>query len=224
MKKIEFIDRTNMGLEKPIPASKLIPEWYKKQESYVPHASPIGKIATIKKCMPIFDAISSGYIISTSVEIHVSQENGQPVFTPAGMHYLEDHPKEQLSEYRDDYEKIPKILNQWLIKTPKGYSCLFIPPLHRDNIIEILVGIVDTDTYNMAVNFPFTLKDKSFTGVIPVNTPIAQVIPFKRDSWQSILIDSTEKNITKMTKHNRKLRTVFFGGYKDFFWNKKDFK
>ena len=47
-----------------------------------------------------------------------------------------------------------KILNPWVIETPPGYSCLFLPPLNNaDNRFSIIPGIVDTDTFENEINF-----------------------------------------------------------------------
>ena len=51
-----------------------------------------------------------------------------------------------------------KFINKWLIKTPPGYSCLFVKPLnHFETRFEIISGVVDTDTYINTINFPFLL-------------------------------------------------------------------
>lgn len=62
----------------PEPASKNIPQWYKDMDSYmsgekVPDGNG-GTTGTIKRCMPVFDAINSGYIIKTPVDVYVSQK------------------------------------------------------------------------------------------------------------------------------------------------------
>ena len=41
-----------------------------------------------------------------------------------------------------------KFHNYWSIRTPPGWSCLFVPPLNRPGQpFECVAGIVDTDTY-----------------------------------------------------------------------------
>jgi hypothetical protein len=44
----------------------------------------------------------------------------------------------------------------------------------------------------MSGNIPFFIKE-GFSGVIPKGTPIAQVIPFKRESWTSKCLASDRK-------------------------------
>ena len=110
----------------------------------------------------------------------------------------------------------------WSIKTPKGYSCLFVQPFHRESIFTIMPGVVDTDLYTGPVNFPFVLNDPNFEGLIPRGTPIAQVIPFKRDDWYMEF--GKEKEINEQSDTVKNLRTLFFDSYKTMFRQKKQYK
>jgi hypothetical protein len=113
-------------------------------------------------------------------------------------------------------------MNHWAIKTPKGYSTMFIQPMHRESPFTILPGIVDTDTYTAPINFPFIINDLKFEGLIPKGTPIAQVIPFKRDSW-SIKFGG-EKEIKELEQVKENLATKFFDKYKSMFRSNKEYK
>jgi hypothetical protein len=56
-----------------------------------------------------------------------------------------------------------KIINPWKIKTPKGYSCLFVPPLNNsDDRFSIIPGIVDTDTFPNEINFPIVINGDKY--------------------------------------------------------------
>lgn len=212
----------------PQPASKNIPDWYKNTNSYR-HSNKYvfdetGGNQTIKKCMPVFDALTSGYTIKTHVDINVSLRDGSsyyewPSYEPISFHVVDQaplHPKKNNMPY-------PKINNPWSIQTKKGYSCLFIPPMHNPNgIFTIMPGIVDTDTHIIPVNFPFTLDDPHFEGLIPAGTPICQIIPFKRDSFSMKIGDS--KQFQKVERANSIYRVNFINRYKNKFWNKKDYK
>jgi hypothetical protein len=75
-----------------------------------------------------------------------------------------------------------KFHNPWTIRTPPGWSCLFVPPLNRPNgVFEVLSGFVDTDTYVAPVNFPFVAIADDGVHTLPKGTPLIQVIPFLRD-------------------------------------------
>jgi hypothetical protein len=114
-------------------------------------------------------------------------------------------------------------MNPWAIKTPPGYSVLFIQPMHRESVFTILPGVVDTDQYSAAVNFPFVLNEPTkFTGLIPAGTPMAQVIPFKRDSWEMQL--GTQEDIQEQVLVVNRLRTKFFDAYKTQYRQLKEYK
>jgi hypothetical protein len=210
------------------PASVYIPEWYKKMESYrggikKPNADG-GSPATIKKCIPVFDALTAGYIIVSPADVYVSQVDGKPTYQWSDFGLLEFHPVEQAPEHPDrkGIPQYPKWLNPWGIKTPKGYSTLFVQPFHRESVFTILPGIVDTDTYFTSVNFPFVLDDPKFEGLIPAGTPIAQVIPFKRESWK--LKKGNEKDYKAHRKNKTEVNSGFFDRYKTLFWHRKEYK
>lgn len=225
--KIVFIDTTGSGLEAPKPASKLLPDWYKNTQSYINNekkpTSDGSAFLTIKRCMPVFDAITAGYIIESPADVYVSIKDGIQWFDWSDFNLINFHPIEQAPNHPDRKPfAYPKWKNPWGIKTPKGYSTLFVQPFHRESVFTILSGIVDTDQYTTAVNFPFVINDPSFEGLIPKGTPIAQVIPFKRDSWAMKL--GNEKDYAAQAKVGKKLLSKFFDRYKSMFWTKKEYK
>lgn len=232
----------------PKPADKFIPSWYKDLESYLSgQKKPDGNgktSPTAKRCMPIFDALVSGYILTTYVDVWVKQVQQTPEeviskasttipeydtqpfyewpsFEPLGFHPIEQAPQHPVQgSHKISY---PKWNNPWAITTPVGYSVLFVQPLHRESIFTILPGVVDTDSYHAPVNFPFVLNQaNTFEGLIPAGTPMAQVIPFKRDDWE-MTFGSSEEIATQMSV-TTKLRTKFFDSYKTQFRQIKEYK
>lgn len=219
----------------PRPASSYTPSWYKNMESYVGgQRKPDGNgstTSTIKRCMPVFDAISSGYIIPTYTDLYVSpqkDEDGKFLKTWyewSGLEPIHWHPIVQAPEHpnRNGHElAYPKWMNPWSIKTPKGYSCLFVQPFHRESEFTILPGVVDTDTYTAPVNLPFVLNSMDFDGIIPAGSPMVQVIPFKRDQWSMKKGSNTE--IIEQEAITQLLKTKFFDGYKNIFRQKKEYR
>jgi hypothetical protein len=230
--KITFTDTLGVAQEyKPQPAHKLLPDWYKNTKTYEnkikqPDGNG-GTTATIKKCMPVFDVMNAGYFLVTHTDVFVSSKiniEGQiepwyewSSFTPISFHnnfQATLHPKVD--------NNIPKYFNPWSIKTPKGYSSLFIAPAHRDNVFEAFPGIVDTDTYHAPVNIVFVLKDKNFEGLVPAGTPICQVIPFKRDAWEMEI--GTKKDVEAAKNAVTFIQSKFFDAYKTFFRQNKEYK
>jgi hypothetical protein len=243
--KITFTNTSGQDLEQPLPASKHIPDWYKNMESHMGGGKkPDGRggtKATIKRCMPVFDAITSGYIITLPADVYVSvkeyeaqdPETGKVVedlpvkkiqtFEWSALGLVSFHPIEQAPEHPNRNEhSYPKWINPWAIKTPKGYSTLFVQPMHRESVFTILPGIVDTDEYFAPVNFPMIINDPTFEGLIPKGTPIAQVIPFKREVWELQL--GGDKEIKEQIAISNKLSTKFFDRYKSMFRSPKEYK
>jgi hypothetical protein len=225
--KIIFTNTTGADLEQPKPASRLMPDWYKNTQSYVNGAKKPsgdgGTTATIKKCVPVFDAITAGYIIESPADVFVSIKDGGQWFEWSDFGLISFHPIEQAPDHpaRKQFA-YPKWNNPWAISTPKGYSTLFVQPFHRESVFTILPGIVDTDQYTAPVNFPFVINDPAFEGLIPKGTPIAQAIPFKRDSWTINIGDI--KNLKAQANVTKKLHSKFFDKYKSMFWARKEYK
>jgi hypothetical protein len=215
------------GLEQPQPASKFIPDWYKNMESYIGGIKkPDGDartLATVKRCMPVFDAISAGYIITSPADVWVSIKDGNQYFEWSSLSLIQFHPIEQAPKHpAKNKHAYPKWMNYWAIRTPKGYSTMFVQPMHRESVFTILPGIVDTDEYYAPVLFPFVINDPEFEGMIPKGTPIAQVIPFKREEWSMQF--GGEKEIKEQEKNSKMLNTKFFDRYKSMFRANKEYK
>jgi len=242
-KTIEFIANkkyVDSKQDQPIPIKLNIPEWYKKLKHSVDKR-------TVKGCMPFLDSMSTGYLLKVPIDIKIRHNvpneetcekdgywrtgtidsnlmkaerinvNGQKPDTHSSFQ-LEGSPTVEKNKNLPFY----KILNPWVIKTPPGYSCLFVPPLNNsDDRFSIIPGIVDTDTYNQEVNFPIVINGDKYEvldTMITKGTPYVQIIPFKRDSW--------EMKIKGESVDKFKTRSMFFpftilNNYKKNIWNKK---
>jgi hypothetical protein len=227
-KKIIFTNTHQNTFYPPKPAHTEIPKWYKDTSTYINNNKFVKNSnqvsGTIKKCMPIFDAITHGYILYTQVDVQVSRdEDNNPYYLWPSQDAITFHPVEQapLHPLKNNFS-YAKWNNPYSIKTPSGYSTLFLSPMHSPNkFFTIFEGIVDTDTYDLPVSFPFVLNDKDWIGIIPAGTPMAQVIPIKRNSW--VFEFGSDKEIKNIQKNASKLKTLFANHYKNFFWQKKQF-
>jgi hypothetical protein len=142
---------------------------------------------------------------------------------------IDVHPTRQLegSPLVNKNKNLPfyKILNPWKIKTPKGYSCLFVSPLNNsDDRFSIIPAIVDTDTYIHEINFPIVINGDKYPTLettIEKGTPYVQVIPFKRDSWKmKFKLRKAKEIINSRIFFNLTL----LNKYKNKFWKKKSWK
>jgi hypothetical protein len=218
----------------PRPASKFLPDYYKNMPAHSAgsHDSPVfnenGEPAeTMKKCMPVLDSMSFGYIIPVPTEIFCESTGdfGKQFTWPVdNFSAIQSHPDGQFpglpipAEYDD--AAAYKFINPWHIVTPPGYSVLFTQPMwHYDLPYHIFPGVVDTDSHPMQVNFPFIMR-RDFHGMIRRGQPMVQVIPFKREPFESSLG-------TKKEEDNRiwqRAKTQFSNNYKDFFRSPKSFR
>jgi len=227
-KEITFTNIFGLDFFPPKPAVKEVPDWYKNTPDYVGEQgkkiiNSDNTVHTIKKCMPVFDAIISGYILYTQVDVQVSQQDNLPYYNWSDQGAIAFHPIEQAPLHpKKNAAPYPKWNNPYAIATPPGYSVLFTQPMHRESVFTILEGIVDTDKYKAPVNFPFILKDTKWEGIIPAGTPMAQIIPFKRESWQYKI--GSDKERQEQEKIHKKLKTLFFNSYKRQFWSSKQYR
>jgi hypothetical protein len=225
-KKINFIAVNKQYLEvwpHPKPASKFIPDEYKKLQRFFNNnlLAP-----TLKTCIPFLDSMTAGYIIPFDQDYLVNPVGDDFSVVPANSEQ-EDfgyHNKAQLPE---EWKKLAgenagKFINKWLIKTPPGYSCLFLKPMNRlEPRFDIIPGVVDTDTYVNTIHFPFLLNKKDEQFIIKKGDPMVQVIPFRREPWKMWSGFYYEKLHSKTFNL---LNSKFVDRYKKMFWNKKFFK
>jgi hypothetical protein len=225
----------------PIPANLNFPNWYKKLKLFLDDNL---EAITSRGCIPILDSLSAGYLLPMPQDMliyhniinHETKEKEQRIvfsnrfsnnFNINERTSKESHNINQVGGYDSYWAKknnnysIPKILNPWTIKTPPGYSCLFIPPLHREmDYFSVIPAIVDTDTFNTKINFPFVVNHDKYNELdklIVLGTPYVQIIPFKRDSWKMIIEESKSDFTTNWFKYN--LRMLY--NYKNNYWSKK---
>jgi hypothetical protein len=224
---ITFTNVLGLDFFPPQPAVKEIPEWYRETPEYQNNGKKIwvnnSTPHTIKKCIPMFDAMTAGYILYTQVDVQIDQQEGLPFYTWRGQEAIAFHTIDQAPLHPARNETLyPKWVNPYAITTPPGYSVLITAPMHRKSIFTIFEGVVDTDTYKAVINFPFVLNDIKWEGIIPAGTPMAQVIPFKRESWSHNI--GSEKERQEQEKNAKKLETLLYNSYKKQFWFKKEYR
>jgi hypothetical protein len=222
-------DKYKGAIPDPIPASKATPKWYRKMTHDVDDS---GMLGTIKRCLPFKDAMDMGYIIPLWTDIKVSHTEGSldlsykhEVLNPT----FGDHLYEQIRGCpvaETTYGRNPmKLYNPWVIKTPPGWSCMFIQPInHFDSKFNIITGVVDTDKYFSHVQLPFLWSDNKFEGVIHAGTPLVQIIPFKRMEWTSEITTLGPKGWDLVHATMNSVNLVIHNAYRFKFWTPKNYK
>ena len=138
-----------------------------------------------------YDALTAGYQILTNQDIAVEIINGVPNYSwrQPGVQFVEVSRRttEMGVPAPAGYSNEHFAWQQpFSLKTPKGYSVLICHPMNRFDLPFMTTsGIVDADGGMQYGSIPFFAKD-GWEGIIPAGTPIAQVIPFKRDSWKAV--------------------------------------
>ena len=90
-KKINFKGRSKTDFDvqpRPYPAVKQLPKWFLEMDPYSDQSNPNmptdGKLhfrgrsanATFKKCVPLLDGMSAGYLVPLWADVMVEQNNG----------------------------------------------------------------------------------------------------------------------------------------------------
>jgi hypothetical protein len=102
------------------------------------------------------------------------------------------------------------------VQTPPGYSCLVVQPYYLfQNEFSIMPAIIDTDKFNQKIPVVGYLTGVSDEVRFFCGDPLVQVIPFKRDNWES---EFTTDTILKKSKY------YLFNAYKKLFHSEKQFK
>jgi len=257
----------------PVLASKLMPEWFKKIKPMIEGKDKVDA-GTIKRCIPVLDAVSQGYIIPLWADLQVKvmpfyqfkDKEGKHIHSEATSNpdsFLNQETsvtKEIISSYEKTTElgvwmkfpeidlglgnlisghswqqvgnacdlkkfKLGKVLlkftNPWIIETAKGWSVKFQNPANNwSNDIQLIEGIVDTDTYYNEVNFPYVWTgSEEGEFIIPKGTPLIHVIPFER---KELKLEVSNYNKNKKDNVLKQMYTKHFDRYKNLFWNRRN--
>lgn len=198
--KIRFVyrgDYANQVHDRPAPSSKVIPKWFQDMPPYEPSENnPDGKTfiltngasnATAKKCTPMLDAMTTGYTVSLWSDILVKQTSlGPDISWRVHSQVIAPHGASGalIPAPPGYHQAVFKYITDFRVETPAGYSIMIKPPAGYYNVpLMPLTAIIDSDKSVIDTNIPIWISS-SFEGIIEKGTPIAQIIPFKRENWQ----------------------------------------
>lgn len=238
--KIKFLSNRPWSSENknsfPEPSSKNIPDWYVKEDRYAKqpngeyYTGPDGgKIVTWKGCPAIYDILITGYMLKTPCDIEF-------INTPTGqIHRIYDiryqdfiQPRLEMSGFDqpDGYSKNHFAwYPDWAPEVPSGYSVLYSQPFNRFDLPFLnTTGIVDNDEVSVPGTVPFFIKE-GWEGVVPAGTPYIQLLPFKRDDWESEHELLDEKQIVRRNiKNSKKYRVPNGGVYLNEVWHRRKYQ
>lgn len=211
----------------PVSAASKVPNWFKNIPSYTDGDSSVrlnkhAVNSTIKHCSPFLDALTFGYVFILNDDVLVTWNDGFPMLNwrtsreMVSLHDASQHPNlpvpvgynSQVFKWESDIK----------ITLPKGYSLLCTNPLNRFDLpFQTMSGIVDSDVYPLSIKFPFFIR-QGWEGIIESGTPVAQLIPIKRDEWKS---EIKEYNKDEALIENQNYFSKIKLSYKNKFWHKK---
>ena len=237
--KIKFIARDKyiqQVLLPPVSASSLVPTWWKNGLPY--HATSefpgLNKLLvenkipnfTFKRCVPMLDALTSGYILPLYTDVQVRNINEFKRITwklktlePFAEHGLTS---DQVERPFDCSLPVFKYNTLYSVRVPKGYSLLVTQPFgYRNTPFTLIPAVLDADSELLELSLPLWVK-KDFEGVVERGTPIAQFIPFKRDDWK-LELEAFEREEYYYIQ-DRVFGNTIINNYIKHHWKKKDYK
>jgi len=212
----------------PFPATRGVPQWLKDMpterllEPEGGAGGPGSLVPTVKQCPPFLEAMTCGYLMPLAGDVTFTRESsGVLSFTASGKFIETQH---VLQVRGSPFQGLPivKFMSPWVVRTPPGYSTLFLPPLNTfGSPFQVLSGLVETDTYYRPVHFPTACLLRPGASVtLRRGQPIAQLIPIRREEWQSKAEKSDEAARRQIETEMAARRHNF---YKDLHWKKKGY-
>ena len=226
-----FERKSDKDLISPTPAVQSLPDWYLKAKKFEPKSNGSynkdGKSPTFKACISFLDSMSLGYFILSPVDIFI-EKKGEEVEIEI------DHNFNAAFQFRKEmknfhvpegfYKEHIAFVPQWAVGLPEGYSALYVTPLNRFELPFIVAsGVIENDKINTPGAIPIFIN-KGFSGVIKKGTPLIQVIPFKRESWESEMVILPYEESQKIMHADGQDFRSKTGFYMLNYWVRKIFK
>jgi hypothetical protein len=245
-KKITFVPFSldyNKFIHSVVPASKTIPDWFRQTKNQINGdkdyglsiEKPSDTNQTIKSCVPFLDAMITGYTYVLPIDVEVKFVDGNYEcrwrldLELIGMHHPNQYPlmpfSSESQKTKNLHEQMFRWHNPFGIMTPPGYSVFFTHPINRFDLpFRTFTGVVDTDSYNASVQFPFIFTNEIKENkplILEKGTPVAQFFPFKRENWISEQVDY---DIEYYKKFQDTLFSKIYKSYKTQYWKKKKYQ
>lgn len=216
--------------EKPVPASALLPDWWKNLPNFSSASNTLelnpGPTVTVKRCLSALDGLTSGYIVTLWTDVLVSYDsiNGTTITWGNKEEPFSVWAPQQVSTYELPKGYGPTVFKYhhgWDIKTPSGWSSLIIHPTAYPNLpFKVIPGVVDTDALKTGIQTPLVFQE-GFSGILEKGTPIFQILPIHRSNWVSEFEVQTPREVELNIET---LRTRLGGYYAKYLRTPKSYK
>lgn len=214
----------------PIPGSTHLPQYLRDipaPSRSQPTFDGVTYVSNVRACTPFLDAVTAGWIQYSWCDIYISMEDGVVRYNFSDRRVPIMQHREMRAEMAQAWHGYLAVeftwIAQWQPQTPKGYSLLITHPLNRPDLPFLTAsGIIDSDVFLLegTGKVPFYLRE-GFTGLIPVGTPLFQIIPIQRANWDRKMMPHDASDRPKTV---RKLLKYFTGGYRREFWQRKNYR
>src|SRR5688572_25063807 len=126
---IEFLamEENLQKLPRPHPANREVPEWLKQMP--MDRSNLQVTEGTVKRCPPFLEAMTAGYIIPVPCDCKFEIDAFGRVQAESKYQLLSSHEYMQYQGAPFEKTLVLKFRNPWIVRTPPGYSCLFIAPI-----------------------------------------------------------------------------------------------
>jgi len=170
----------------PIQLAKAVkPEWLAPQYA--------AKQIKLARCPGMWDYLQAGYIIPAPFDIHIKANSMGAEIRIDGANVrsiqaaLMDHDiVAGMTTVKGTKPKVFKIPLPWAVHTKPGISCQVLPALMHSPFLDkvfVYPGMVDYEKFS-TINCIVTVREEcEFT--IWAGTPLAHVIPFKRQDFHA---------------------------------------
>ena len=181
-----------LKLYPPVPANKLLPEWYKKMKLHFTDYGEAMDSPTAKKCPAIQDVVNEGFVLPMWGKMFFTtrnlKEGGQEQrwwVQNAHTHKDLDHWMQQHHPLQLKGMNMTKLVDGSILKIkypfrmipPKGYGFMYHDPFyHFRQDIRCLTGLVKSDEWGF-ITFPFEILKDKFE--IEAGTPLVHVYLYK---------------------------------------------
>lgn len=223
---IEFISLVD-GLSEieqcvPKPASKYIPDWWKKTPTVPPnHTINNSFTGNVKNCVSFPDYFSKGYIIPmwSDTIIYFDEKTKNWAWKTPDVSNRFNWSYAPDSIFLDNVEAsyggkkqataLFKANCPWKMITPKGYSTYQLPLFfHFNKDYTLIPGIADTDLLHDISAFILFHSDQKEI-FIPRGTPFMHCVPFQREEIGMTFRDKTDADMLLLKKNDLRYATTF---------------
>lgn len=207
----------------PKPTKNFIPSWWKNLQSGNNNVSKTMKVSggTVKNCPSFPDYFSNGFILPMWCDVILRYNKSTNIYDYELSNkdfIIEDHGNQQFLDIVPSYNYMGKkgafvfkFISPWFAITDPGWSVLQLPAFyHFNDDFTVLPGVIDTDIYH-EINQQVILLEPKEEIFIPMGTPLAQYIPFKRQKIDLTVREANENDTNLIINQRLKLRSQFVG-------------